>query len=98
MLHLISAADGLNEQQRELQRTVSEFAQKELLPNMRQWDEEVWSNSKGGGAFTNYSPFISCQEVFPVQTLRAAAQLGLGGECHTLRAAAQLGLGGECHS
>ena len=81
----LAAAEGLNEQQRELQRTVSEFAQKELLPNMRQWDEEVCAYAtppKRRGCMSFTHPTVALlQEVFPVQTLRKAGQLGLGGGC-----------------
>ena len=35
------ASHGLSEAQRELQRTAFDFAQNELRPHMREWDEEV---------------------------------------------------------
>ncbi|XP_023240614.1 isobutyryl-CoA dehydrogenase, mitochondrial-like [Centruroides sculpturatus] len=49
---------GLTEEQVQIQKIASDFAQKEMLPNMSKWDEE---------------------EIFPVDTLRKAANLGFGG-------------------
>ena len=58
---------------------MSDFAQKELSPNMRQWDEEVWPHTEGAGLRLTPPTSSVLQEVFPVHALRAAAQLGLGG-------------------
>ncbi|GFN89876.1 isobutyryl-coa dehydrogenase, mitochondrial [Plakobranchus ocellatus] len=50
-------ANGLGEEQRQIQKMALDFAAKELAPNMQEWDEK---------------------EIFPVETMRKAAQLGFG--------------------
>ena len=37
----LAAADGLNEEQREFQQVATAFAQNEMKPHMKKWDEKV---------------------------------------------------------
>lgn len=53
----IDPSHGLTDEQCAIQQLATDFAQKEMLPNMAEWDEK---------------------EIFPVETLQAAAALGFG--------------------
>ncbi|KAJ3080040.1 Isobutyryl-CoA dehydrogenase, mitochondrial [Quaeritorhiza haematococci] len=54
---VVNTSVGLTSEQQEFQAMARAFADKELAPNMREWDEK---------------------EIFPVEALRKAAQLGFG--------------------
>ncbi|XP_075728753.1 isobutyryl-CoA dehydrogenase, mitochondrial isoform X3 [Rhipicephalus microplus] len=54
----LDATLGLSEEQIQMQKTASDFAEKEFLPYMQEWDEK---------------------EIFPVEAMRKAGELGFGG-------------------
>uniref|UniRef100_A0A131X8G7 Isobutyryl-CoA dehydrogenase, mitochondrial n=1 Tax=Hyalomma excavatum TaxID=257692 RepID=A0A131X8G7_9ACAR len=54
----LDATFGLSEEQIQMQKTASDFAEKEFLPYMQEWDEK---------------------EIFPVEAMRKAGELGFGG-------------------
>lgn len=40
-IHFLSAALGLTEEQKQIQKVATDYAKNELFPNMAKWDEEV---------------------------------------------------------
>lgn len=42
LLPLLSASHGLTEEQTAIYELATDFAAKEMLPNMALWDEKVW--------------------------------------------------------
>ena len=81
-----TASAGLNEEQQQIQQMAKDFASKEMFPNMAKWDQEV---NMIGWYWVEYRTIISLwksihyliflwQAIFPVETLRKAADLGFG--------------------
>ncbi|XP_074072378.1 isobutyryl-CoA dehydrogenase, mitochondrial isoform X1 [Macrotis lagotis] len=75
---------GLHEEQKEFQKVALDFASREMAPQMAEWDQKVrppflvpWSPLLDFAHFPNW--FGTLQEIFPVETMRKAAQLGFGG-------------------